>query len=56
MSGQLHAPAGLTQEKHLRYPLDTRLRGQQNQSARCGEEKNLFPSPGIEPRPSSPLL
>jgi hypothetical protein len=36
--------------KILRYPLDKRLGG------RCGEEKNVLPLPGIEPRPYSPSI
>jgi hypothetical protein len=37
------------------YPLvGRRLGGPQNLSGRCGVEKNVFPSPGIEPRPCSP--
>jgi hypothetical protein len=52
VSGQLHAPAGLPQDKD---PLATRLSGPQNQSGRCGG-KNLLPLPAIEPRPSSPSL
>jgi hypothetical protein len=31
------------------YPLDRKLCGPQSQYGCCGEEKNLFPLPGIEP-------
>jgi hypothetical protein len=34
------------------YPLDKRLGGPQYRSGRYGEEINLWPLPGIEPRPS----
>jgi hypothetical protein len=40
VSGQVNAPAALPP-----VPLI--------QSGRCGDEKNLLPLPGIEPRPSS---
>jgi hypothetical protein len=32
-----------------RYPLDRTLGGSHSWSGQCGEEKNLFPLPGIEP-------
>jgi hypothetical protein len=37
-----------------RYPMDRRLGGPQSRSRRCGDEKNLFPLLGMEPRPSNP--
>jgi hypothetical protein len=37
------------------YPLDRRLGGPESWSGHCREKYNLAP-PGIEPRPSSPLL
>jgi hypothetical protein len=48
VSGQLHAPAALTQEISPCYPLDRRLGGLQSRSGRGGEEKNSQPLPGIE--------
>jgi hypothetical protein len=36
--------------------MDRKLGGSQSQSGRCGVEKNIFPLPGIEPRPFSPYL
>jgi hypothetical protein len=49
VSGQLHAPAALPQEKRPRYPLDRMLGGPQSRSGHGGEEKNSQPPPGIEP-------
>jgi hypothetical protein len=49
VSGQLHAPAALPQEKSPWYPLDMRLGEPQSHSERGGEEKNSQPPPGIEP-------
>jgi hypothetical protein len=46
VSGQLHAPAALSQGKNLWYPLDTRL-------SLDADEKNLLSLPGIEPQPSN---
>jgi hypothetical protein len=46
VSGQLHAPAALPQEKSSRYPLDKRLGGPQSRSGRAGEEKNSQPAAG----------
>jgi hypothetical protein len=40
--------------KNRRYLLDRRLDVPENWSACYGEEKNLLPLQGIEPRPSSP--
>jgi hypothetical protein len=42
--------------KRPRCPLDRRLGGPQSRSGRCGVEKDLFPLPRIEKRPSSPSL
>jgi hypothetical protein len=36
-----------------RYPLARRLGGPQSRSGRDGEQKNLMPFPGVEPRASS---
>jgi hypothetical protein len=55
MSGQLHAPAALLPEKSPLVPTGQEA-GPQSRCGRCGEEKNLSPLPGIEPRPSSPQL
>jgi hypothetical protein len=55
VSGQLHGPATLPLEKEPQVPLDRRLGGPQSQFGRCGEERNLLPLLGIEPRPSSLL-
>jgi hypothetical protein len=41
-------------ERARRYPLDGTLGGSHSPSGQCGEEKILFPLPGIEPRQSSP--
>jgi hypothetical protein len=49
VSGQLHAPAALSQGKSPWYPLERRLDGPQSRSGRGGEEKNSQPLPGIEP-------
>jgi hypothetical protein len=49
VSGQLHAPAALPQEKSPWYPLDSRLGGLQSRSGRGGEEKDPQPPPEIEP-------
>jgi hypothetical protein len=49
VSGQLHAPAALSQGKGPCYSLDTRLGGPQSRSGRGGEEKDSQPPPGIEP-------
>jgi hypothetical protein len=49
MSGQLHAPAALSQGKSPWYLLDRRLGGPQSRSGRGGEEKNSQPPLGIEP-------
>jgi hypothetical protein len=48
LSGQLHDPAALPQEKEPLYTLDGRLGWPQSRPERCGEEKNLA-LPGIEP-------
>jgi hypothetical protein len=45
MSRQLHASVALP-----RYPLYRRLGGPQSRPGCSGEEKNLFPLPGIESR------
>jgi hypothetical protein len=44
VSGRLHAPAALPQEKEPPVPI-----GPQSRSGHGGEEKNSQPSPGIEP-------
>jgi hypothetical protein len=49
VSGQLHAPADLTQSKEPRHTFVRRLGGPQSLSGRCGEEKNPA-LPGIKPR------
>jgi hypothetical protein len=49
VSGQLHAPAALPQEKSPWYSLDRRLGGAQSRSGRGGEEKNSQPLTGLEP-------
>jgi hypothetical protein len=55
VSGQLHAPAALPQEKSPWYQLDRRLGGPQTRSGRGGEEINPQPPPGIEPyKPDRP--
>jgi hypothetical protein len=43
---QLFYPQG----KNLQYQLDRRLSGPQSQFGHCGEEKNLFPPLGTEPK------
>jgi hypothetical protein len=48
VSGQLHAPAALPQEKSPCYPLDRRMGGPQSRSGSGGEEKNSQPLSGIE--------
>jgi hypothetical protein len=48
VSGQLQAPAALTQGKSPWYPLARRLGGPQSRSGRGGEEKNSQSPPGIE--------
>jgi hypothetical protein len=50
VSGQLYAPAALTLETEPRYPLNSRLGGPQRRSGHYGEEENLLPTTGIEPR------
>jgi hypothetical protein len=45
--------AALTPGKDTRYPLDRRLGVIESPFARCGEETNLLPLPGIERRPSN---
>jgi hypothetical protein len=44
VSGQLYALAALPQ-----YLPDRRLTGLRSWSGHCGEEKKLFPFPGLEP-------
>jgi hypothetical protein len=41
VSGQLHAPAALPQEKSPWYPLGRRLGGPQSRSEHCSVEKNF---------------
>jgi hypothetical protein len=55
VSGQLHALAALPQGKNPWHPLDRRSGGPQSRSRRGGEEKNLQPLPGIEPRIIQPV-
>jgi hypothetical protein len=45
VSGQLHTPAALTQEKSPWYPLDRRLGGSQSRSGHGGDQKNSQPLP-----------
>jgi hypothetical protein len=47
-SGQLNAPAALSQGKSPWYPLNRRLGGPQSLSG-CREEKNSQPLVGLEP-------
>jgi hypothetical protein len=54
VSDQLHVPAALHQEKQPPpHPLDSRLGERQIPSGYFGEEKNLLPLLGIEPKPSA---
>jgi hypothetical protein len=55
VSGQLHAPAGLTAGKEPLYPLDRRVGGPQSRSGRSGEEKNSQP-PSRESNPRTPIV
>jgi hypothetical protein len=55
MSGKLDALAALSPGKEF-LMLDRKAVEPQSRSGRCGREKNIFPLPGIEPRPSSPSL
>jgi hypothetical protein len=48
----LHAPAALPSGKEHRQPLNMRLDGQQSRSGGLGEEKNILPLLGFEPRAS----
>ena len=41
--------------KERRYPLNIWLSGHQRRSGRFGEEKNLLPLPGFEPRTVQPV-
>jgi len=55
MSGQLHAPAALSQGNCPRCPLDRMVGGLQNRSGRGSEErKKSLPVPGIDLRSFSP--
>jgi hypothetical protein len=56
ISGQLHAPAALPQEKSPWDPLGRRLGGPQSQSGRGGEEKYSQPLPGLEPPTFQPVV
>jgi hypothetical protein len=49
VSGQLHAPAALPQQKRSWKPLDRRVGGPQSRSRRGGEEKNSQHLSGLEP-------
>jgi hypothetical protein len=51
VSAQIHASAALLPGKEPLYLLDKRLGGPQGRFGRCGENKNLFLLPGIEPWP-----
>jgi hypothetical protein len=53
VSGQLHAPAALLQEKETPVPIGHKLGGSQSWSERGGEEKEKS-LPGIEPRSFTP--
>jgi hypothetical protein len=58
VSGQLHAPAALPQEKESPLsigPLDSRLGERQSRSGRGGEEKNSQPLPGLETQIIQPV-
>jgi hypothetical protein len=48
VSGQLHAPAALPQEKSPWYQLDRTLSEPQSRSGSGSEEKNSQPLPGLE--------
>jgi hypothetical protein len=50
ISGQLYSPAVLFPEKILLYVFNRRLGGSQSRSESFGEEMNLLPRPGIDPR------
>lgn len=52
VDGHLHAPAALTREMTLRYPLYRRLGGHQGHSGRYDEKRKLLTVPGIDPRSS----
>jgi hypothetical protein len=56
MSGQLHAPAALSQGKSYWYSLDRRLSGPQSRSERGGEEKNSHPLRRLEPPIIQPVV
>jgi hypothetical protein len=49
VSGKLLAPVALSPGKISLYTLVRRLDGPQSRSGRCGEAKNLFPLPDINP-------
>jgi hypothetical protein len=49
VSGQLHAPAALSQGNGPCFPLGRRLDGPQSRSGRGGEEKSSQLLPGLEP-------
>jgi len=55
VSGQLHAPAALSQGKKPWYQLDRRLDGPQSQSEHGDEERNSQPLPGLEPPITQPV-
>jgi hypothetical protein len=48
--GSSSRPGRFTPRREPRYPLNRRLGGPQSRSGNLGEEKNLFPVLGIEPR------
>jgi hypothetical protein len=50
MKDWLQATAGLLSGTEPHYPQNWRLGGHQSWSGHFGNEKNLFPLPGIEPR------
>jgi hypothetical protein len=50
MSGPLHTLVAFTLGNNPWYPLYRELGDTENQSGRCGEDKNLLPLLGIEPQ------
>jgi hypothetical protein len=55
VSGQLHAPVALPQDRSPWYPLARRLGGPQSWSGRGGKEKNSQSLPGLESPVIQPL-
>jgi hypothetical protein len=56
VSGQLHSPTALPQEKSPLYPLDRRLAGPNSRSGHGGKEKNSQPLPELEPPIIQPVV